>query len=84
MIELPRLYAIGKQLIYGLEIPVNQYMYDGVCSVIHALWGQAGYGILYENVVATADDKGAMRYYLIDPDEVYQALVGLLLFNGQT
>ena len=84
MIELPRLYAIGKQLVYGLAKPVNQSMYDAVCSFIGELWGQAGYGVLYENIIVQPMDKGGVTCHLEDPEAVYNKIVDLFRFKQQT
>ncbi len=69
-------FAIGKQLILGLWNPISQEMYDGVCSFAIAVWGQGGYGCIYEAIKMEVVD-GVKMYHLECPVAVYREIVDL-------
>jgi len=80
MLDLMQRYAVGAQLIHGMAEPCNQSMYDAICTTIGELWGQVGYGYIYESVKVTVVD-GRPMYCLPDPSAVHSKLVDLMRFG---
>lgn len=77
--DVTKQFSIGKRLILGLRHPVNQEMYDAICSFANAVWGQGGYGCIYEAVIIeTVTGQSAKMYRLENPVAVYRKIVDML------